>query len=153
MQNTVERPDNKVYEVGYLLLSSIPEEKVAAEVTQIKDILAKHSATIISEGEPKLQTLSYTMVKKIGTVNRRFNQAYFGWVKFEGAADQIVALTKAVLDNPAVLRSIVINTVRENTMVSEMLNLKEAEAAAASKEAAAAEVVDKPIGKAEELSA
>jgi hypothetical protein len=49
----------------------------------LKNVLSKKGASIIGEEAPELIPLSYTMIKKIGTTNHRFDQAFFGWVKFE----------------------------------------------------------------------
>ncbi len=127
METISERSDSKVYEIGYILLSSIPEEKVSSEVESLKALLAKHKATIIAEGQPQLTTLAYTMVKKIGSVNRRFNQGYFGWIKYEAPVESANALNKAVQETEEVLRHILINTVRENTNVAEIIALNTAE--------------------------
>jgi len=48
-KETVEtKIDEKVYEVGYHLVSSIAEENILAEVEKIKQILNKENAIIIS---------------------------------------------------------------------------------------------------------
>ncbi len=105
----------QVYEIGYLLVSSIPEEKVASEVTSLKEILSKKGAEFIGEEAPELRTLAYTMIKKIGTSNIRFTQGYFGWFKFELSAKDIESVKKSFEENPSMLRSLVITTIRENT--------------------------------------
>lgn len=148
MEKISERSDSKVYEIGYILLSSIPEEKVSSEVDSLKAMLVKRNAAIIAEGEPLLKALTYTMVKKIGAVNRRFNQGYFGWIKFEMAPEETAAVNKWLLETESILRSILITTVRENTMVSEKLALEAAEAEEAAKDAAeeAAKSTEKSTG-------
>ena len=114
MQDTQHDDVKKVYEIGYLLISSIPKEKVADSATRLKEVLSKKSAEIIAEESPELIPLSYTMIKKIGTANHRFDQAFFGWVKFELAAKDIEDVKKALDLNPDVLRYLITITVREN---------------------------------------
>lgn len=106
----------RVYEVGYLLLPSIPEEKVPDEVSIIKEHIARLGGVILSQEEPRMRTLAYEMVKPVGTRNERFKSAYFGWVKFESMPDGAVELKKVFDLSPSVLRFILIKTVREDTV-------------------------------------
>jgi ribosomal protein S6 len=149
MENNREMAETKVYELGIVLVSSIPEEKVGDEVTRIKDILTKHNASIIAEETPKLRKLAYTMVKKIAAVNKRFENGYFGWVKFDATPDQATAIKKEVQENDNVLRLILITTIRDNTLLSSKLNLGEEgeDDKKEDKPAVAAEDLDKSIDK------
>lgn len=106
---------SQVYEIRYLLVSSIPEEKVAHEVDSLKEILSKKGAEFISEEAPELRTLAYTMVKKIGPSNHRFDKGYFGWFKFELSAKEIEGIKKTFEANVNMLRMLVISTIKENT--------------------------------------
>jgi ribosomal protein S6 len=103
----------RVYEVGYLLLSSIPEEKVPDEVSRIKSFITSAGGTMISGENPEMRPLAYQMEKHIATRNERFDSAYFGWMTFEAAPALAVAL-KAELDGmESVLRFLIMKTVRE----------------------------------------
>lgn len=105
----------KVYEIGYLLVSSVPKEKVADVTASLMSVLSKKGAAIIAEEAPELISLAYTMIKKIGTANRRFDEGYFGWVKFELSTSDIEEVKKTFDLNENVLRSILMTTVKENT--------------------------------------
>ena len=109
----------KIYEVGYHLVSSIAEEQVPATVAEIKKYLAEEKAVVISEENPMLRPLAYSIKKAFGGAYKTFTEAYFGFIKFElgeeGAVGNIDAKLKA---NPQVLRHIVVKTVREETMYS-----------------------------------
>lgn len=107
----------KVYEIGYLLVSSVPAEKVADIAISLKDVLSKKGAGIISEEAPEFIELSYTMIKKIGTTNQRFDRGYFGWIKFDLSSAEIEEVKKAFEMHPDMLRMLVIITVRENTFL------------------------------------
>jgi ribosomal protein S6 len=115
MQENLKDDVMKVYEIGYLLVSSIPREKVADVATNLMSVLSKKKAEIIGEEAPELIPLSYTMIKKIGTTNHRFDQAFFGWVKFELATKEIEEVKKAFDFNQDVLRYLLITTIKENT--------------------------------------
>jgi ribosomal protein S6 len=108
--------ESKIYEIGYHVVPSVPEDKLGAEVTSLKDVLEKNGATIISEELPKMRTLSYEMRKESAGKYQKYTSAYFGWVKFEVPASQILEIEKAFKVSPVVLRYLLIKTVRENTM-------------------------------------
>lgn len=109
----------KVYELGYLLVPSLAEEKVAGEVETIKSTLEKYKASIISEDFPKLQPLAYEMVKVIGSNRSKYDQGYFGWIKFEVMGSSLPTLKVDLDKNNSILRLMIINTVRENTLMSQ----------------------------------
>ena len=126
MEKTAER-EVKVYEIGYLIVPSIPAEKVAEQISAIKDVLAKHKAELIADESASLRPLAYTMIKKIGTVNRRFDSAYFGWIKFEAAPVEVRLIEKEVKEIDSILRLLLISTVREHALLSSKLNLEGSE--------------------------
>ncbi len=115
MKENLKESKSQVYEIGYLLVSSIPEEKVESEVLKLKEILTKKNAQFIGEEAPELRTLAYTMIKKIGPTNHRFDKGYFGWFKFELDTKEIEAVKKAFEENVNMLRMLLITTVKENT--------------------------------------
>ena len=105
-----------VYEVGYLIIPSIPEENLGGEVTIFKDMFLEQGATFVSDEYPKLIELAYEMSRSIENKKQKFSYGYFGWVKFECTTDQAKAI-KGILDkNEKLVRFLMIKTVRENTM-------------------------------------
>ncbi|MDQ2932882.1 MAG: 30S ribosomal protein S6 [bacterium] len=115
MENIKEK-ENSVYEVSYLIVSSIPEEKIPAEGEALKKIITDAGSTIITDEAPHRQPLAYTMRRKMVSGGyEKFDVAYFGWVKFEVGSNKIEAIKKAVELHPSVLRALVITTVAENT--------------------------------------
>jgi ribosomal protein S6 len=109
----------KVYEVGYLLLPTIPEEHLATEVQNIKSLIEKNDGVFITEDFPKLRQLAYIMKKAATGQNLKFDKAYFGWIKFEIDPAVVPTITKDLEKNGNILRSMVISTVRENTMYTQ----------------------------------
>ena len=111
--------EEKIYEVGYHIISSVSEEQIPAEVEKIKGYLAKEKAIIISEEAPKLRPLAYSIKKAFSGIYKTFDKAYFGFIKFElGEEGDITKIDALMKNNESVLRYIVIKTVRENTMYS-----------------------------------
>lgn len=122
MTETLTRDDNtKVYEIGYLIVSSVPEEKVPALADSLQELLFKKEANILASETPELRRLAYTMVKKIGSKNHSFDRGYFGWFKFEVKTSEIESIKKDFELNPDILRVLLISTVRENTYLGKRM--------------------------------
>ncbi len=116
LKDSADQADNRIYEIGFHIVSSIPEEKLSAEVTAIKDVLEKSGAVFIAEDFPKLKHLSYTMTKVMDAKHLKFDTAYFGSVKFEMNPEVIDAIKKTLERSDIILRFLIVKTVRESTL-------------------------------------
>jgi ribosomal protein S6 len=108
----------QVYEIGFHLLPSIPEEKLPEEVYAIKEVIEKNGGLFVSEDFPKQKVLTYKIYKKIGGQNKGFDTAYFGWIKFEINPSLISEIKSKIDSNDNLLRYLLVKTVKENTMFS-----------------------------------
>jgi len=107
-----------VYEIGYLIASSVPEEKVGVEADVVKKIISDSGASIISEGAPERQDLAYTIRRKtVAGSYEKYDVAYFGWIKFEVGSSLVDGIKKSVEVIPSVIRVLVTTTVRDNTFL------------------------------------
>ncbi|MES2471190.1 MAG: 30S ribosomal protein S6 [Patescibacteria group bacterium] len=113
--DTIKNDELRIYEVGYLFVPSVPQERIGEEIAALTEQITNKGASILAHEDPELRPLAYTILKKVGAVNERFNQAYFGWVKFEMEPAQIDAIKKWMDENSNVLRYLLTTTVRENT--------------------------------------
>lgn len=144
----MEKVEKKqVYEIGYHIVSSVAEENVASEVEAIKKLIGK--ADIIAEESPKLINLAYTIAKQVGGLRRKFDKAYFGWVKFETSSDEAAQIKKGLDANENILRYILIKTIRDNTLHG--AKLLAAEESAKKKTARKEEKEDKAPASEEEI--
>ena len=110
--------DGRVYELGYLLVPTIPEENVAGIYSNLKDLVSSLGGIHISDEMPKMIGLAYPMVKVVANVRSKFNTAYFGWVKFTMDSDKILELKKKLDFDPNVIRFLILKTVKENTIAA-----------------------------------
>ena len=110
--------DSRVYEVGYLLVPTLSEEEMPAIYSSLKDTIASLGGEFISDEMPKMINLAYTMNKTIQNVKNRFDNAYFGWVKFFMDAEKVLELKKKLDLNPQVIRFLIVKTVKENTIAA-----------------------------------
>jgi ribosomal protein S6 len=106
----------QVYEIGFHILPTVPEEKLPEVVLKIKDSVTANGGEIITEDFPKMKVLAYEIKKRIETKYSTFNKAYFGWVKFETVPVSVGKIKTETESNQDILRFIIIKTVRENTI-------------------------------------
>lgn len=108
-----EASELRVYEVSYLLLPFITEDDISKEALRVKELVSVSGGAVFSEELPKLIKLAYTMTKVIANKNTKFDNAYFGWMKFEGEPETIAKLKKAFENNENVLRFLVLKTTKD----------------------------------------
>jgi ribosomal protein S6 len=112
----MDNSENKVYEIAFNIVPTLSEEIVAAEFGNLKDALTKLGGSVITEQYPKPMNLAYIMERVIANKNNKFGSAHFGWIKFEAPAQAVVELKKSLDRNENIIRTMIIKTVRENTM-------------------------------------
>lgn len=155
--NHQEHTEPRIYELGYHLVPTLSEEQIPKASGAVRGMIERISKDIIAEELPVFIDLAYTIVKTIEHKNKRFDEAYFGWVKFEANPESIALLEEALKKDENVLRYIVVKTLRENTFISkkfpssnakqreEMAVAPEGVAPEAAQEIAASDELDKAI--------
>ena len=116
--NHDEHTEPRVYELGYHLVPTLAEEQIPAASGAVRGMIERISKDIIAEELPVFIDLAYTVVKTIEHKNKRFDEAYFGWIKFEASPSGIADLEEALKKDENVLRYLVTKTVRENTFIA-----------------------------------
>jgi ribosomal protein S6 len=111
--STEKRP---VYEVGFHVVPTVGDEGVASVVTQIKSALG--AAEIISEQVPEKMRLAYTVERSTTGKREKYDDAYFGNIKFALEREAIPSFEDALRANASVLRFLLIETVREEIAVA-----------------------------------
>ena len=114
----LEAPEERVYEVGYLLVPNLKEEDVPMVYGNLKELVSSLKGEVISDEMPKMIPLAYQMEKVASNVRQKFNAAYFGWVKFSMDAAKVGELKKKLDLDSNIIRFLIIKTVRENTIAS-----------------------------------
>jgi ribosomal protein S6 len=108
----------RVYELGYLLVSTLSEEEVPAIFGNLKELIASFGGVTISDEMPKMMTLAYAMVKVLANIRNKFNTAYFGWIKFTMDSGKVLELKKKLDLDPNIIRFLILKTVKENTIAA-----------------------------------
>lgn len=110
--------DDRVYELGYLLVPTIPEEEVPAIYGNLKELVSSLGGSMISDDMPRMTGLAYSMLKVHKNVRSKFDTAYFGWLKFEVNPENISDIKKKLDLDPNLIRFLIIKTVKENTIAA-----------------------------------
>jgi ribosomal protein S6 len=110
--------NERVYELGYLLVPTLAEEEVPGTYSNLKDMIASFGGNPIADEMPRMITLAYQMVKVISNIRNKFNNAYFGWIKFTMESDKVLELKKKLDLDPTIIRFLILKTVKENTIAS-----------------------------------
>ncbi|OGI67390.1 hypothetical protein A3A05_00865 [Candidatus Nomurabacteria bacterium RIFCSPLOWO2_01_FULL_41_12] len=110
--------DKKVYELGYLLVSTIGQEDVPVNYGNLKELVSSFGGEIIADEVPKMINLAYSMRKVISNVRHKFNTAYFGWTKFFMVPGQALELKKHLDLDQNFIRFLILKTVKENTIAA-----------------------------------
>lgn len=104
-----------VYEVGYLILPSISEEKLDDLVGSVRKLITKEGGTEIDAEAPFKYPLAYPMSKTIGASHYVLTDAYLGWIKFEVESEKISTIKAGLEKIGEILRFLLVKAPRETT--------------------------------------
>jgi ribosomal protein S6 len=110
--------NERVYELGYLLVPTIPEGDLPAQYGNLKELVSSFGGIVIADEVPKMMNLAYAMVKVVSNVRSKFSTAYFGWTKFTMDSDKVLELKKKLDLDPHFIRFLILKTVKENTIAA-----------------------------------
>ncbi len=116
--NHNEHTEPRVYELGYHLVPTLSVEQIPAASGAVRGMIERISNDIIAEELPVFIDLAYQIVKTIEHKNKRYDDAYFGFIKFEANPEGIKTLEAELKKDINVLRYLVTKTLRENTFLS-----------------------------------
>ena len=104
-----------VYELGFLVLPSIPEDKLSNVTDAVRKIISAAGGTEIDAEAPIKKTLAYSMSKTIGASRYVVSDAYLGWIKFEVDKAKVPIIKAGVEKMEEILRFLLIKAPRETT--------------------------------------
>ena len=114
---STETLEPRIYEIGYLMSPAVRDEDLEARTNELRETITKSGGEIISEGAGEFIDLAYQMTRVIDNKNARFNQAYFGWVKFELDPAKLAGIKEVFDKNLLIIRHLLTKAVRENTVI------------------------------------
>jgi ribosomal protein S6 len=107
--------DSRVYEISFIFDNRLDESAALEKSNALKGSIAALGGSFISEEAPYMRELAYEMIRVVNNVNVRFNEGYFGWIKFNLTPSKVVEFEKAIKLDEQVVRYLVVTTVAENT--------------------------------------
>jgi small subunit ribosomal protein S6 len=122
--------DSRVYEISFIFDNKLDEGTALKKAETLKQSIATLGGSFISEEAPYMRELAYEMIKVQNNINVRFNEGYFGWIKFELGGDKVKELEKGLKVDEEVVRYLVVRTVAENTVYTKRAPVIKAEALA-----------------------
>lgn len=109
--------NTRLYELGFILVPTIPELEVAEKVEALKSLIKKEEGVVTTEGAPEYIDLAYTIERSLGSKKNKYSQGYFGFVKFEAEPSALEALKKALDIEESLVRYLLIKTDPTNTVI------------------------------------
>jgi ribosomal protein S6 len=110
-----KKEDLSIYEIGYLILPSIPEDKLPDLTSSIREVITKEDGVEIDAEEPFKQPLAYSMSKTIGASRYVLTDAYLGWIKFEAQPAKVLAIKTSIEKMGEILRFLIVKAPRKTT--------------------------------------
>jgi ribosomal protein S6 len=96
------------YEFAFHMLPTVAEEEVPGAFGDIKAHIDAVGGRVTNDEAPQKFDLAYTVVKHAEGKNYKFNQSYFGWVRFTLEAAKLEALQSELTHDARILRSLLI---------------------------------------------
>ncbi len=113
-----EMSGRTIYELGFLLVPEISEEKLPEAFGALKQTLLDMGAIAVSEEFPKNIQLAYMMEKTVNNKILRYTEGWFGWIKFELEGEALASIESKLRGDANIIRFLLIKSVRENTIAA-----------------------------------
>lgn len=127
-EKALEHDAQTVYELSYIILPTLDEAQATAQADALKAMVKTHGGALVSDENPVMIDLAYSMTKVVGVTRHKATTGHFGWMKFEMLQDGIESVKKAMDAADTVLRYLIVKTVRENTLLNGKMMLKKEDA-------------------------
>ena len=123
-ETTVEA---RVYEISFIFDNKLDEQTALEKSNALNQSIATLGGSFISEEAPYMRELAYEMIRVVNNVNIRFNEGYFGWIKFSFDSSKVKEFEKALKLDEQLVRYLVVTTVAENTVYTKRAPVIKAE--------------------------
>lgn len=114
MEKTEE--NQKTYELGYILLPTIVENKIGEEASSVITTIESHGR-VASSGIPEKKKLEYDISKIISNKKIVFSSGYFGFIIFQTEVSDLINIKTELEKNENILRFILINRNKSSLVV------------------------------------
>jgi ribosomal protein S6 len=101
------------YECAFHILPTIADEEVPGVVESLKALITRGGGTTTDEEVSERYDLAYEIATQVDGMNRRFNAAHFGWVRFMLVPTALPSVVEEMKQKPEILRHLVIRLTKE----------------------------------------
>lgn len=113
MANTDTNETTEIYEVGFLLAPTIPEDQVTAIDNDMHEKITEAGGEIVASQSPEMRELSYEIEVKDEGEKRQFTRGQFGWVQFSLNPADVDAVEKIFITSDEVIRHLLVTVDEE----------------------------------------
>ena len=115
MAENLNEKEPKLYEIGYLLSPLVPEEGLIGAVNDnLRQPIEAAGGAVVSETAPTMRSLAYQVKKEVGSKRTKYQDAYFGALRFSAAPKAISQIKEAIDRLENVLRFMIIIAPKDN---------------------------------------
>lgn len=111
--NAVPDDERARYEFSFHVLPTVAEGEVSTVFEKLKAYITKEGGECFDEERPARIDLVYPIMKHLEGKNRRFNSAYFGWVRFKLGADALITLEEEFRGEISILRYLLVKLTKQ----------------------------------------
>lgn len=108
MANIDTNENTSVYEIGYLLAPTIPEDEVGEVEDKLHQKITDHGGDVVASQSPEMRELSYEIEVSSEGEQRQFSRGQFGWVQFTLATDSVEEVESTFIKENDVIRHLLI---------------------------------------------
>ena len=117
MAKTDTNENTNIYEVGFLLAPTIPEDQTTAIVNDMHEQITDAGGDIVASQSPEMRDLSYEIEVKDEGEKRQYTRGQFGWVQFKLKPEQVDDVEKIFITSDDVIRHLLV-TVDEDAVTA-----------------------------------
>ncbi|MCA1806883.1 MAG: 30S ribosomal protein S6 [Actinobacteria bacterium] len=108
MAKTDTNENITIYEIGFLLAPTIPEDQVKAIETDMHKQITDAGGDIVASQSPEMRELSYEIEVKDEGEKRHYSRGQFGWVQFNLEPHQVDDIEKIFITSDDVIRHLLV---------------------------------------------
>lgn len=119
-ETQTDQSETRLYELAFNIIPTVGDSEVEGVFAEVKKLVEK-VGKVTNSSSPAMIPLAYVMDKTIESKKRKYNTAYFAWIKFEATPETIETLKHDLDLNSSVLRYLILKTTKESTISADEL--------------------------------
>ena len=109
--------ENLIYEISFIFDHKLDEQQAKEKLDSLRTFITSQGGSLISEEAPHKRELAYEMTRIQNNKNIKFQEGYFGWVKFEMSPEGVLDLHKELKLDEEIVRYLIIKAEKGNDVL------------------------------------